>query len=75
MIDTCVCCGGYVPEGSMVCSLCLSRYVEKEGKTHAGNEPDDLAGLRHYPSRGAVGFHRKIKGGKRYHNDKKTGRR
>ena len=25
MIDTCVCCGNYVPEGYMVCSACQKR--------------------------------------------------
>ena len=27
MIDTCVCCGEYVPEGRMVCPLCVDRYM------------------------------------------------
>lgn len=27
--DTCVCCGNYVPEGSIVCSECNRRYASK----------------------------------------------
>jgi len=32
MTDTCVCCGEYVPEGRMVCPLCVAKYMEKEEK-------------------------------------------
>lgn len=31
MHDTCVCCGAYVPEGSMVCPNCLDKYISKGG--------------------------------------------
>lgn len=29
-MDYCVCCGAYVPEGTMVCSSCWKRYMENE---------------------------------------------
>jgi len=28
--DACVCCGVYVPEGSMVCPECLRKYARAE---------------------------------------------
>lgn len=31
MIDTCVCCGNYVPEGMMVCPYCESRVYDSDG--------------------------------------------
>ena len=33
MIDTCVCCGGYVPEDSMVCQTCQKRAEEQTPKS------------------------------------------
>lgn len=32
MLDFCVCCGEYVPEGTMVCRSCWKRYMEGEEK-------------------------------------------
>lgn len=29
-MDFCVCCGEYVPEGTMVCQSCWKRYMEDE---------------------------------------------
>ena len=34
MIDACVCCGAYVPEGRMICPQC-------EAKSNEGNEDDE----------------------------------
>lgn len=27
-MDYCVCCGNYVPEGSMICYLCRKKYLD-----------------------------------------------
>ncbi len=35
MTDTCVCCGGYVPEGRMVCPLCEAGNMVKSKKSKA----------------------------------------
>ena len=37
MIDTCVCCGEYVPEGRMVCPLCESKTEKKEDESDGKN--------------------------------------
>jgi hypothetical protein len=74
MIDTCVCCGRYVPEGSLVCSLCLSRYVEKEGKTYANNGQYDSFELRSHPAGVPDGISQKDINGKLHQNVWKTGK-
>ena len=30
IIDRCVCCGEVIPEGSMVCPVCLGKWKESE---------------------------------------------
>ena len=33
-IDTCVCCGEYVPEGRQVCPACEANANKKEGEDY-----------------------------------------
>lgn len=42
MIDTCVCCGEYVPEGRMVCPLCVSKCEKKEDEACKNDRPLSL---------------------------------
>lgn len=42
MIDTCVCCGEYVPEGRMVCPLCVYKSEKKEAEQDRENRPHHL---------------------------------
>ena len=42
MIDTCVCCGEYVPEGRMVCPLCVYKFEKKEDEPNGENRPNHL---------------------------------
>ncbi len=46
MIDICVCCGEYVPEGKMVCPICVRKYTKKEENADAGNRSSHLVKLR-----------------------------
>ena len=46
MIDNCVCCGEYVPEGRMVCPACEKKYGEKEGEDYNKYGSFDLEQLR-----------------------------
>ena len=41
-MDYCVCCGGYVPEGRMVCAACWKRYMEDVEALSGGQEGDAL---------------------------------
>lgn len=38
MIDTCVCCGEYVPEGRMVCPQCEAKTDERNGEDEGISE-------------------------------------
>lgn len=42
MIDTCVCCGEYVPEGRMVCPLCVSKGEKKADEACKNDSPLSL---------------------------------
>ena len=43
-MDFCVCCGNYVPEGSMVCRECWEKYMgqDEEQETYEKSDGEPL---------------------------------
>ena len=42
-LDYCVCCGEYVPEGTMVCRVCWKRYMENAEEEEPEDERKSMA--------------------------------
>lgn len=59
MIDTCVCCGEYVPESRMICPTCEKKYEEKDGDNNNRYGSFNLEQLRHRRGMGS-GTERRI---------------